>query len=154
MVLKLRKVIPLEDKAVTERGHKGCCWILVLFCFFMWIMVSYMNTVSKNSLSCSFMACMLFSVYLSVQFSHSIMSSSWRPHGLQHARPPCSLPTSRVYSNSCPLSRWCLPITSSFVVPFSCCLQSFPASVFSNKLVLCIRLPKYWSFSFSISPSN
>ena len=50
------------------------------------------------------------------------------PHGLQHARPSCPSPTPRVYSNSCPLSQWCHPTISSFVVPFSFCLQSFPAS--------------------------
>ena len=64
----------------------------------------------------------------SVQFSHSVVSSSLRPHGLQHARPPCPLPTPRAYSNSCPLSQWCHPTISSSVVPFSSCLQSFPAS--------------------------
>ena len=65
---------------------------------------------------------------LSVQFSCSVVSDSLRPHGLQHARPPCPSPTSRVYSNSCPLSRWCHPTISSSVVPFSSCPQSFPAS--------------------------
>ena len=50
------------------------------------------------------------------------------PHGLQHARPPCPSPTPRVYSNSCPLSPWCHPAISSSVIPFSSCLQSFPAS--------------------------
>ena len=64
----------------------------------------------------------------SVQFSHSVVSSSLWPHGLQHARPPCPSPTPRVYSNSCPLSRWCHPTISSSVVSFSSCLQSFPAS--------------------------
>ena len=64
--------------------------------------------------------------YLSVQFSHSVMSNSLWPHGLQHARPPCPLPTPRVYSKS--LSRWCRPTFSSSVIPFSSCLQSFPAS--------------------------
>ena len=64
----------------------------------------------------------------SVQFSCSVMSDSLQPHGLQNARPPCSSLTPRVYSNSCPLSRWCHPTTSSSVVPFSSCLQSFPAS--------------------------
>ena len=60
-----------------------------------------------------------------------------------------------VYSNSCPLSRWCHPTVSSSVVPFSSCLQSFPASQsFSSESVLLIRWPKYGSFSFSISPSN
>ena len=56
------------------------------------------------------------------------MSNSLRPHGLQHARPPCSSPTPGVYSNSCPLSQWCHPAISSSVIPFSSCLQSFPAS--------------------------
>ena len=56
------------------------------------------------------------------------MSHSLWPHGLQHARPPCPSPTPRVYSNSCPLSQWCHPTISSSVVPFSSCLQSFPAS--------------------------
>ena len=50
------------------------------------------------------------------------------PHGLQHARLPCPSPTPRAYSNSCPLSRWCHPTISSSVIPFSSCLQSFPAS--------------------------
>ena len=56
------------------------------------------------------------------------MSDSLQPHGLQHARPPCLSPTPRVYPNSCPLSRWCHPTISSSVIPFSSCLQSFPAS--------------------------
>ena len=63
-----------------------------------------------------------------VQFSRSLVSDSLRPHGLQHARPPCPSPTPGVYSNSCPLSRWCHPTIPSSVVPFSSCLQSFPAS--------------------------
>ena len=76
-------------------------------------------------------------------------------HGLQHARLPCPSPTSGAHSNSCPLSRWCHPTISSSIVPFSSCLQSFPAfRVFSSESVLYIRWPKYWSFSFSISPSN
>ena len=64
----------------------------------------------------------------SVQFSHSVMSNYLWPHGLQHARPPCPSPTPRAYSNSCPLSWWCHPTISSSVIPFSSCLQSFPAS--------------------------
>ena len=56
------------------------------------------------------------------------MSDSLLPHGPQHARPPCPSPTPGVYPNSCPLSRWCHPTISSSVVPFSSCLQSFPAS--------------------------
>ena len=64
----------------------------------------------------------------SVQFSHSLMSDSLQPHGLQHTRPPCPSPPPRVYSDSCPLSSWCHPTISSSVVPFSSSLQSFPAS--------------------------
>ena len=66
--------------------------------------------------------------FSSVQFSHSVMSNSLQPHGLQHARPPCPSPTPEVYSNSCPLSQCCHPTISSYVIPFSSCLQSFPAS--------------------------
>ena len=68
------------------------------------------------------------SQFSSVQFSRSVMSDSLRPHGLQHTSPPCPSPTPRVYSDSCPLSRWCHPTISSSVVTFSSCLQSFPAS--------------------------
>ena len=89
----------------------------------------------------------------SVQFSYSVMSDSLWPHGLQHARPSGPSPTPEVYSNSCPLSQWYHSTISSSVIPFSSHLQSFPASGFSNKSVLRIRWPKYWSFSFSIIPS-
>ena len=61
-------------------------------------------------------------------FSCWVFSNSLQPHGLQHARPPCPSQTPRVYSNSCPLDQWCHSIISSSVVPFSSCLQSFPAS--------------------------
>ena len=67
--------------------------------------------------------------FSSVQFSCSVVLNSLRPHGLQHARPPCSSPTPGVYSNSCPLSRWCHSTISSSVDPFSL-HQSFPASGF------------------------
>ena len=69
-----------------------------------------------------------FDAFSSVQFSHSVMSDSFLPHELQHTRPPCPSPASEVYTNSCPLSQWCHPTISSSVVPFSSCLQSFPAS--------------------------
>ena len=64
----------------------------------------------------------------SVPFSCSVVSDFLWPHRLQHARLPCPSPTPRVYSNPCPLSRWRHPTISSFVVPLSSCLQSFPAS--------------------------
>ena len=75
---------------------------------------------------------------LSVQFSCSVMSDSLWPHGLQHNRPPCPSPTPGACSNSCPLSQWYHPTISSSVVPFSSCLQSFPASW---------SFPKSWFFS-------
>ena len=62
------------------------------------------------------------------QFSRSVVSISLRPHGLQHARPPCPSSTPGGYSNSCPWSLWCHPTISSSVTPFSSHLQSFPAS--------------------------
>ena len=83
------------------------------------------------------------------------MSDSLQPQGLQHARPPCPSPTPGAYSNSCALSWWCHPnISSSSVIPLLP-PSIFPSiRVFSHESVLCIRWPKYWGFSFSISPSN
>ena len=66
--------------------------------------------------------------FSSVQFSHPVVSDSFWPPGLQHAKLPCSSPTPGAYSNSCPLSRWCHPTISSSVVPSSSHLQSFPES--------------------------
>ena len=60
-----------------------------------------------------------------VQFSHSVVSDSLRPHEPQHTRPPCPSPTAGVYPNPCPLGWWFHPTISSSVVPFSSCLQSF-----------------------------
>ena len=78
-----------------------------------------------------------------------------QPHGLQHARLPCPLPTPGAYSNSCPSSRWCpfnhLIFCQTLLLPPSI----FPSiRIFSNESVLQSRWPKYWSFSFSISSSN
>ena len=81
------------------------------------------------------------------------MSDSLRPHELQHARPPCPSPTPRAYANSCPVSQWCHPTISSSVTIFSSHLI-FQNRIFSNESTLPIRWPKYWSFSFSISPSK
>ena len=64
----------------------------------------------------------------SVQLSHSVLSNSLRTNALQHAKHPCPSPTPGAYSNSCPSSWWCHPTISPSVVPFSSCLQSFPAS--------------------------
>ena len=94
------------------------------------------------------------SSYQSVQFSHSVVSNSLTPHGLQHTRLPCPSPTPEAYSNS----------SIELVMPSNhlilCCPLLLPPSifpsirVFSNESALHIRRPKYWSFSFNISPSN
>ena len=90
----------------------------------------------------------------SVQFSRSVVSDSLRPHESQHTRPPYASPTPRVYPNSYPSRRGCHPAISFSVVPFSSCPQALPETVFSSESTLRMRWPKYWSFNFSISPSN
>ena len=81
---------------------------------------------NKMKGNCFWWENILIETYSSVQFSHSVVSDSLRPHGLQHM-PPCPSPTPGVHPNSCAVSRWCHPAMSSSVIPFSC-LQSFPAS--------------------------
>ena len=89
-----------------------------------------------------------------VQFSHSVMSNSLWPHGLQHARPPCASPTSGVDSNSCQLCWWCHPTIWSSVIPFSC-PQSFSASgSFQMSQLFTSGGQIIGSLSFSISPSS
>ena len=91
--------------------------------------------------------------YCSVQFSRLVVSDSLRPHESQHTRPPCPSPTPRVHSNSSPSSRWCpshLILCRPLLLP-----PILPSiRVFSNEPTLCMRWPKYWSFSFSINPSH
>ena len=87
-------------------------------------------------------------------FSHSVMSDSLQPHRLQHARLPCPSLFPRVCSNSCPVSQWC-HLTISSCHPLLLLPSIFPSiKDFSNKLALHIRWSKYWSFHFSINPSN
>ena len=87
---------------------------------------------------------------VSVQFNHSVMSDCLRPHGLQHARPPCPSLTPGVYSDSCPLSRWCHPNHLILCHPLLLLPSIFPSiRVFSNESVLHLRWPKSWSFSIS-----
>ena len=71
---------------------------------------------------------LLLLLFSSVQFGHSVVSNSLRPHESQHARPPCPSPAPGVHSVSRPSSQWCHPAISSSVIPFSSCPQSLPAS--------------------------
>ena len=118
-------------------------------------MLKSISPIDNCQLSKGLLFPLLF--WSSVQFNCSVLSDSLRSHGLQHTRLLCPSPTPTVYSNSCPLSQWCHPTISPSVIPFSSCLQSFPAS---GSFQMCQFFakertwPKYWGFSFSISPSN
>ena len=92
--------------------------------------------------------------FSSVHFSRSVVSHSLWPHESQHARPPCPSPTPGVHSDSCPSSRWYHAAISFSVVSFSSCPQSLPVSGSFPMSQLRMRWPNYWSFSFSISPTN
>ena len=89
----------------------------------------------------------------SLLYSHSVLSESVRPHGLQHTGLTCPSPCPRACSNSGTFNQWCHPTISSSVIPFSSCLQSFPASSFFLMGQLFASWPKYWRFSFNISHS-
>ena len=93
-----------------------------------------------------------------ILFICSVMSDSLRAHESQHTRPPCPSPTPRVHPNSCPLSWWCHPAISSSVIPFSSCLQSFPASKKKKrkkvKSLSCVWLfVTPWTVAYHIPPS-
>ena len=91
----------------------------------------------------------------SVQFSHSVVSDSLQPHEVQHARPPCPSPTLEVHSNSCSIES-VMPSSHLILYCPLLLLPPIPPSirVFSNESTACMRWPKYWSFSFGISPAS
>ena len=93
-------------------------------------------------------------LFMSIHVSRTVVSASSWPCRQQHARLPCPLPTPGAYSYSCSLSQWCNPSISS-CCPLLLLPSTFPGlRVFSSESVLHIRWPKYWSFSFSTSPSK
>ena len=115
---------------------------------------------SKRRLPISVITCVISVLYLlwgfsSVPFSHSIGSTSLRSHGLQHARPPLSITNSRSLLKLMNI-KFMMPSNHLILCrPLLLLPSIFPnIGVFSKELVLSIRWPKYWSFSFSISPSN
>ena len=114
------------------------CEIMFLFSYLslqIFMQLNHLNTVYKGTIQFSSVAqCCL----------------TLQPHGPQHARPPCPSPTPGVYLDSCPSSRWCHPAISSSVIPFSSCLQSFPASgsfqmsqLFTIRIHTCIKFENY-----------
>ena len=92
--------------------------------------------------------------FSSVQFSHSVVSDSLRPHGLQHARLPCPSFNPWACINSCALCQWCHPTISSSVIPFYSPFNLSQHKGLFKWISSSHQLPKYWNFSFSISPSN
>ena len=119
-LLKLERLTIL-----SERGWLLACMIKGNFFFFPCRVTALVLYCGKRSY---FGKCFEGIFWPKVQFSHSVVSDSFRSHGLQPARPPCPSPTPGAYTNWCPLSQWCHPTISSSVVPFSSCLQSFPSS--------------------------
>ena len=117
-----------------ETGHRSSVCVQVCVCVCVGgrgihsLSIQWPCLNSTTFLHCTRKMIVTVSLFSSVQFSRSVVSDSLWPHELQHARLPWSSPTSGVYLNSCPLSRWCHPTISSSVVPFSSRLQSFPAS--------------------------
>ena len=91
--------------------------------------------------------------YFGLLFSCSVIFNSLQPHGLQHTRLPCSLPSPRACLNWCLSSWWCHPTISS-CCPLPPAFNLSQHQSLSNEWALCIRWPKDWSFSFSIGPSN
>ena len=113
--------VPTEMKIEHLVNYQHSFLFFYFMCFFYSLCSASRKDTDKTYQLC--WVCLI-----SVQFSHSVESNSLRPHGLQDPRPPLPSATPRVYSNSCPLSQWCHPTISSSVVPYSSCLQSFPAS--------------------------
>ena len=109
------------------RNNKKCWEDLI--CYISIRIGQFKTTIKKHLPNKSFSSChKKHHQFSSVQFTHSVMSNSLRPHESQHARPPCPSPAPGVYTNSCPSSRWCHPAISSSAVPFYSCPQSLPAS--------------------------
>ena len=126
-----------------------CMCIYIIANFFWNLRFMYVNAYHST-----FSNFNLFIIWVSVQFSHSVVSDSLQPRGLKHARPPCPSPTPGVYSNSCPLPM--LPSNHLILCrPLLLLPLIFPSiRIFSNESSLRIRWTKYWSFSLNISLSN
>ena len=120
--------------------------------FWLWKRISLGKYTLKYLGIKSYDVCNLHSSS-SVRFSRSVVSDSLQPHEWQHARPPCPSPTPGVYPNSCPLSWWCHPTISPSVVPSPPAPNPSQHQGLFQESALHMRRPKYWCFSFNISPS-
>ena len=133
------KPIECTESKVNPKGSYG-----------LWVILMSQHKIILGK-KCTFLVSDVFNVLL--LFTHSGMSDSLWIHRLQHARRPCPSLSPRACSNSCPLNQWCHPTIASSVIPFFSCLNlSQHQSLFW--VTLHIRWPKYWSFSFSVSPSS
>ena len=157
----------LPRRLVTYNFHVfSQCYLLISFSFLFKntsLTCNYSLTFSwlnfcEDRYFVVFLTCRALKQYLansSVQFSHSVVSDSLRPHEPRHARPPCPSPTPRVHPNSCIIES---VIPSGHLIlffPLPLLPSIFPSiRIFSNESALHIRWPKYCSFSFNISPSN
>ena len=108
--------------------EKGFLLLVTAFCHKKFLPTFNSQMCLWYEMSVEFISFHMLIHFSSVQFSHSVVSDSLQPHGLQHTRLPCKSPTPGTCSNSCPSSQWCHPTILSSIVPFSSCLQSFPAS--------------------------
>ena len=116
----------LENKLLSQSGQIHFD-LLALYFRYKYFRYTFLLTIIRliiTILLCS----QIWQKYSSVEFSRSVVSHSLQPHGLQHARLPFLSPTLGACSNSCPLSQWCHPTTSSSVIPFYSYLQSSSAS--------------------------
>ena len=128
LTLQADSLLPEPPGKLIYRNLINFYWYSILLLFYNFLLLFTEFLICSSFYSFLNWQLRPLILYLSVQFSHSVVSDSLWPHELQHTRPPCPSPTPGVHSNSRSSSRWCHPAISSSVVPFSSCPQSLPAS--------------------------
>ena len=130
-------------------------YLLVFFSYFLYLPCLFTYEYFLFCANLRFHLCIFTLLFSSVQFNRSVVSNSLWPHESQHARPPCPSPTPGVHPDS-PCIESVMPSSHLILCRPLLLLPPIPPSirVFSNESTLHMRWPKYWSFSFSISPSN
>ena len=130
------------DRGASSMGLQRVGYIYIYIYIYLYVCIKYINR-------CIYLVKYHILNYLSVQFSHSVVSDSLQPHESQHARPPCPSPTPGVIESVMPSSHLILCRPLLLLLPMSPSIR-----VFSNESTLRMRWLKYWSFSFSIIPSK